>query len=364
MKRKALRFPRFACAIVPFRALVTMSLLTFSVGFAARVRHHSVNENWLVCSSGGSTLPESGTLRVSTPKTGRTGNHIRFYRWALTEALVKGCHVILPRTISTLTIQSDCNAFKNTRANVAADCGGDRDKIEDYSESAFKNLSHELYAHVYAAIQQYTSSREINRKRRNAYGKPCPRREYSMIQIRSGDTYRGTFSTTGDWQPAKTYSKYAPFPTSYYVHAFSILLSLGHRIVVVCEDDQSLACSFFQKLQVLFPSQLQVRLSGSLEDDLWQFTCSAHVVASRGSFHESFNLHSSQILHDFSDVQVRNCTGSKIKHFMLRNDTLYAQNVTNMWENNDFQRSLVDTVYQIDHTACSVKSTHFTPPPK
>eukprot|EP00223_Ostreococcus_mediterraneus_P003847 CAMPEP_0174588524 /NCGR_PEP_ID=MMETSP0929-20130131/34618_1 /TAXON_ID=548131 ORGANISM="Ostreococcus mediterraneus, Strain clade-D-RCC2572" /NCGR_SAMPLE_ID=MMETSP0929 /ASSEMBLY_ACC=CAM_ASM_000573 /LENGTH=424 /DNA_ID=CAMNT_0015770643 /DNA_START=451 /DNA_END=1725 /DNA_ORIENTATION=+ len=334
---------------VTFPAFVTISLLT--TGFIWRTSR-LVDENWLVCSSS-AALPDNGTLHIHTPKTGRTGNHIRFYRWALTEALSKSCHVVLPQRISTLEFQSSCNAFLNTRANVDADCG-QRYTIDDYSGSRFKYLSSALSNHVYAALRQYTSSREITKKRRYAYGRPCPQRGYSMIQIRSGDTYRGTFSTGGDWQPARTYAQYAPFPTSYYVHAFTILLNSGRPVVVVCEDVLSLACSFFLKLEVVFPKQLQVRLSGSLMEDLWYFTCSAHVVASRGSFHESFNLHASQILHDFSDVQVHSCIGNKIMHFMVQNANLYAQNVTHVWKNNDLQRSLVDTAFKIDHIVCAM----------
>jgi len=314
-----------------------------------RAKPHS----WLICSDQAdhSEAFKANTLRVSTPRSGRTGNHIRFYRWAITEALILGCHVILPKQISTLDVFSNCSALFNTRAKVSASCG-ERKLITDYDGlSEFRTAPAHVRSVVHDLLRSYTSS-TATKNVRYAYGKLCPNREYSMIHIRSGDTYKGKFSSAGNWEPAKTYSQYAPFPTSYYVVAFSVLLRLNQQIVVVCEDAQSLACSFFQTIQILYPDVLQVRLSDSLLFDLQDFTCASHVVASRGSFHECFNLHESQVLHDFVDHKAITCTGNKIYHYARDQNNSYAQNVTSKWMNTDLQRWLVNQPLDVQYVDC------------
>jgi len=91
-----------------------------------------------------------------------------------------------------------------------------RKLITDYYDglSEFRTAPAHVRSVVHDLLRSYTSSTATENVR-YAYGKLCPNREYLMIHIRSGDTYTGKFSSAGNWEPAKTYSQHAPFPTSY-----------------------------------------------------------------------------------------------------------------------------------------------------
>ena len=340
-------FIRAACTALGLGIIIAIS------SFSTRVNHsRQFMNSWLVCSGADhSDAFTSNTVRVSTPRTVRTGNHIRFYRWAITEAVLQGCHIILPKQISTLDVLSNCSMLFNTRVKYSTNCGARR-LISDYDTSSeFRTTPAHVRSTVRSSLRAYTSSMETQRDR-YAYGKLCPKRQYSMIHVRSGDTNKGKFSASGNWEPEKTHSQYAPFPISYYISAFFFLVRLNHQIVVVCEDAQSSVCSFFQHIKSLYSDVLQVRLSDSLLRDLQEFTCSAHVVASRGSFHESFNLHESQILHDFVDHKVSRCAGNKVYYFVRDQSSDYAQRVVNKWMNNDLQRWLVNQPVEVQVEDC------------
>ena len=287
------------------------------------------------------------TLKVQTPSTGRLGNHMRFYRWAIYEAIETGCHVALPVMISNLNLSSSCPFLRNTKADDSAYSCRDVHEIADFDDHTNYKHPGDDSSGVMDALRKYTSSHE-SRTRRSAYGVPCPRQKYAAIQLRSGDTFRGSFDPTGSWKSAKTYRVYTPFPTSYYIHAFKSAIARFSQVVVICERPANMACSFFQKLEILFEGTLHVRYDGRLLDDLHDLACSSEVVVSRGSFHESFNIHSSQIMHDFSDKTWEACSSNSKRVLHFSDDPLGPyRSIAGNWNNTSVQHNIVDKVMSL-----------------
>ena len=359
-------------------ALLLVVTLFFNYRFEANTRRRGVGNPVFECSSAphSSDTDFHDVLRVGTPSTGRLGNHIRFYRWAVYEAMLSGCHISLPIRISTLNLSSSCPFLRNSRAVVGTSykCRAVHE-IADFDDHLSYKVRGSGSLHVMDALQKYTSSREFRRKR-FAYGIPCPAVQYAAIQIRSGDTFRGRFDASGAWRSWPTYRQYAPFPTSYYLSAFKSVLARVDKVQVICERPTNIACAYFQKLQVFFEDELQVRFDKDILNDVRAFTCSSEVVASRGSFHESFHLHSSQVLHDFVDdrqkpttsvgknqrlqyqTKTNNystskwaCVGNRVLHFQTDFDGAY-RSIVGEWNNTSVQHTIVDKMMAVSSVNC------------
>ena len=205
-----------------------------------------------------------------------------------------------------------------------------------------------------------------------ALGRTCPQYRYRVVHIRAGDLASGHYNrSTGDYVAGRVHSKFALYPTSYYIHA---LKSFKERyrtenpdaipqVYVLCQSDANPTCDYFRKTSKLL-SDINITIFNGerLLDDVYRILCASEVAVSRGSF--SGILKASRRLdlaHIFSDEHVdckRHANLDSIYWIAdSHNMDLYSANMK-PWKNTAYQRYLANKDYNISSCPGKVQSSH------
>ena len=277
--------------------------------------------------------------------SGRLGNRIVAVRNMIGHAQSLSCGIEIPHNmLDEWTPAKRKWSFVSNNSDKISTCGSKTGREWFYRKVSPVSTCNLLPIREYFGINDS-----------HVFGKKCPAAGHVALHIRSGDVARGSWREDGTYSGGNPHKGYGLFPTAYYL---SVVREIRERrgsdvlFFVFCETMDNPTCGFFEKMSFL-DGHFVMRVGKPLLEDLSLILCSSETAASRGTFNNVFQLSPAvQVVHMFSDKPQNDSSCEIVWHWISSAQDRDAYfSITSAWLNTGYQRHIINTNFNINHSA-------------